>query len=219
MKKLNQAGLTIVELMLAIAIATAIVTVLFSVSLGYFSSAIRSQITAQMAIDSHFMLRAIIEDLRLANNIGTISVLPDANAPGGGWITSDAEDVIIINRPATTQDNDIIYNDETGYPYNNEHIYFLSDQTLFKRLLKNDEAVGNSVSTSCPHTVSDNTCPADRKYSSYVSGMTLTFYNNNNEITTDMATARSVKLGITTARRVFGQTLTFDNSTFTKLRN
>lgn len=219
MKKLDQSGLTIFELMISVAIASAIITVLFSISLGFFGSTIRSQVTAEMAIDSHFMLRAVIEDLRLGNSIGATSALTDPNAPGGGWVTSDADNVLIINLPATTTSNDIIYDNNTGDPYSNEYIYFVENGTFYKRHLKNTSAVGNKTNTTCPATAASSTCPADRKYSAYVDDMTLTFYDENNDVTTNVSTARSVNVGLLMSRKVFGQTITFNNSIVTKLRN
>lgn len=219
MKKLDQNGFTIFELLISIAIASTIVTVLFAISLGFFGSTIRSQVTAEMAIDSHFMLRALVEDLRLGNDIGATNVLSDANAPGESWVTDDSNNVLIINRPATTSSNDIIYDSATGNPYKNEYIYFVSNNALYKRHLKNPSASGNSVSTTCPASAASNTCPADRKYSSYVDDMTLTFYDEGNNVTNDVSVARSVNVGLSMSRKVFGKTITFNNSIFTKLRN
>lgn len=219
MKKIDQSGITIVELMISVAIATSIVTVLSAISIGFFGSAVRSQVTAQMATDSHFLLRAMIEDLRLGNGIGETNVLADANAPGGGWTTGDTNNVLIINLPATTANNDIIYNPETGDPYSNEYVYFINDTTLYKRLIKNSAAPGNNISTSCPDSAVSATCPADRKYSRYVDDMTLTFYDNGNNVTSNVSEARSVMVGVTMSRQVFGKNLVLNNSILTKLRN
>lgn len=219
MKRLNQAGVTIVELMMSVAIAAALTTALFAVSLNFFGDTLRSQMTSEMAVNSHFMLRAVVEDLRIGSNIGTNSVLTDANAPTGGWTTSDTNNVLIINLPAVTTDNNIIYNSDTGDPYLNEYIYFLDGMTLNKRLLKNPDAVGNSIKTTCPPSQSSSTCPSDRKYSTYVSSFTFEFYDENDAVTADPALARSVKVDLTTSRTVFGTPVRFSNSILTKLRN
>ncbi len=219
MKKLGQNGVTIFELLISVSIAAILITVLVSVSLGFYGSTIRSQVTAEMAIDSHFMLRAMVEDLRLGRNIGVTSVLADSNAPSGGWATSDVNNVLIINRPATTASNDIIYDSSTGYPYNNEHIYFITENKLQKRLLKNTSAAGNHITTSCPLSASSSTCPSDRLYSSYVDNMAFTFYDDNNNIITDVALARSVNINLVMSRKIFGKTVTFNNTILTKLRN
>ncbi len=219
LKTLDHNGYTLPELMISMGIAAALATVLLSVSMTFFGSSIRSQVAAQMAVDSHFMMRAIIEDLRLGESLGDTAVLADANAPSGGWTTSDTDNVLIINRPATTTAHDIIYDNSTGNPYNNEYIYFISDNTLFKRLLHNTNASSNSITTSCPQSAVSSTCPLDRKYSAYVSDLSFIFYDDNNNVTLNTAQARSVRVGLSMSRRVFGKTLNFNNSILTKLRN
>lgn len=218
-QSINQAGLTIVEMMISIAIAAIMITVFFTISIGFFGTTIRSQVTAEMAVDSHFMLRAIIEDLRVSDSISPTNLLTDANAPSGGWVTSDADNVLVLERPATTSAHDIIYDEDTGSPYNNEYIYYISNNTLYKRLLRNDAAVDNVIYTSCPEAVAVSGCSPDRKYSSYVTDMTLIFYDANNNVVTDVALARTVKVGLNMSRRVYGTTMTFNNSILTKLRN
>lgn len=217
--KLDDAGYTLPELMISMGIAAAIATVLMTVSLTFFGSAIRSQVTAEMAVESHFTLRAIIEDIRLADNIAAMGVLADANAPSGGWTTSDTNNTLIINRPATTNTNDIIYDSSTGNPYDNEYIYFVSGGALYKRLIQNTAASGNSITTTCPQSATSPTCPLDRKYSSYTNDLTFTFYDTGNNVTTDTAQARSVRVGLVMSRRVFGQMVNFNNSILTNLRN
>ncbi len=219
MKSLGQNGVTIFELLISVGIAAVLITVLMSISLGFYGSTIRSQVTAEMAIDSHFMLRAMVEDLRLGHNIGVTSVLPDPNAPGGGWATSDPDNVLIINKPATTADNDIVYDSSTGDPYNNEYIYFIESNTLKKRLIKNASAPGNNIASTCPTYATSSSCPSDRIYSSYVDNMSFTFYDENNATTTSVSLARSVAIKLSMSRKIFGKTVTFNNSILTKLRN
>lgn len=218
-KKNAQSGFTIVELLLAVAIASIISTVLLAVSLTFFADTARSQATAQMSVDSHFMLRAIIEDLRLSDSVAVANTLTDSNEPVGGWTTSDLKNVLVINRPATTANNDIIYNSSTGNPYNNQFIYFISNKTLYKRVLHNPSAAGNNSTTTCPEALATTTCPPDREYSKYVDDLTLEFFDSSNNPTNDPAVARSVRVGLTMSRKFFGRSVTFDNSILTKLRN
>lgn len=219
MKHLNQAGLTIVELMISIGIAGVLASVLLIVSLGFFGDTIRGQVTSEMIVESHFALRTLTEDLRLGNNIGTNNTLSDANEPSGGWITSDTNNILIISTPAVDSDNQVIYDEVTGDPYPNELVYFLDNGVLSKRLIKNTAATGNSIKTSCPKSLATSTCPADRVYTSNVDDIGLTFYDLNNLETADSAQARTVKFDVSMSRRVFGKTINFDNSILVKLRN
>lgn len=215
----DQGGVTLVELMVSISIAAMISIILFGFTLTFFGSTVRSQVTAEMAVDTQFMLRAIIEDVRLGDGIGATNTLPDANAPGGVWTTSDTNNVLIIKQPATTDSKDIIYDDSTGSPYDNEYVYFVTNNTLYKRLIKNGAATGNTVVTSCPAAAVSPSCPLDRKYSSYVTNLSFTFYDNDNIATTDPTLASTASVSLTLSRKVYGKTLTFNNSILTKLRN
>lgn len=218
--KQNQSGVTIVELLVSVAVAAMISTVMLVISLNFFGSTIRSQVTAEMAADSHYMLRAIIEDIRVADSVAATNTLPDANQPSGGWLTNDASNVLVLSLPAIDSNRDIIYNEETNDPYMNEVVYFIDGtSTFYKRLLKNDTAVDNTLITTCPAEPGTPGCPSDRKYSAYVQDMTFTFYDTSNTVTTDPTQARSLRVGIVLERKVFGTPVKFNNSIFTKLRN
>jgi prepilin-type N-terminal cleavage/methylation domain-containing protein len=215
----NQQGFTIVELLLATSIAAILVTVLMTISLTYYGSTLNNHISAQLGIDSHYVLRNIVEDIRIADSVGTTNVLTDSNQPNGGWITSDPNNVLVITNPATNTTRDVIYDSSTGYPYRNELIYFISGNTLYKRTLQNIAAVGNIAKTSCPPTQATSSCPADKTYTTYIDDFTFTFYDNNNVATADPSLARSVKVGVTMSRKSFGKTVTFTNSIQATLRN
>lgn len=215
----KESGFTIVELLLATAIAAILVTALMTISLTYYSSSLNSNITAQLGIDSHYVLRNIVEDIRLADSIGSTNVLTDSNQPSGGWVTSDTNNILVITTPATTVNRDVIYDSSTGYPYRNELIYFVSGTNLYKRTLKNSAATGNTAKTSCPPASATSNCPADKTYTSYINNLTFTFYDDNNAVTTTPSAARSVKVGVTMSRKSFGKTITFTNSIQATLRN
>ena len=217
--KLNQSGLTIIELMISIGIAGVLASVLLIVSLGFVGSTIRSQVTSEMIVESHFALRTLTEDLRLGNAIETTNTIADANSPGGGWLTGDAGNTLVISTPAVDSSNQVIYDESTGDPYPNELVYFLDSGALRKRLLKNSAAAGNNITTTCPEALSTSACPADREYTSHVDDIGLTFYDLNNAEITDPALARSVKVDLSMSRQVFGKNITFENSILVKLRN
>ncbi|MBI3338218.1 hypothetical protein HY003_02880 [Candidatus Saccharibacteria bacterium] len=219
MKIDNQVGMTIVELMVAMAISIILAGVVLTINLNYFGSVIQSQITAELAVESHFVLQTMVEDIRLADNIAATNSLTDSNAPAGGWVTSDPDNVLIINSPATDSSKNIIYDPETGYPYRNEFIYFIDGTKLYKRTIKNTNAPANTAITSCPASVANSTCPADKQYTAYISDMTLAYYDTNNTSVTDPALTRSIQVGLILTRKSFGKSIVFNNSIRTTLRN
>jgi Tfp pilus assembly protein PilW len=218
-KKLDQAGLTIVELTIAMAIAVILAGVVLAINLNFFGSVSQSRITAELAIESNFVLQTMVEDIRLADGIAANNSLTDANAPVGGWVTSDLNNVIVIQSPAIDSNHDVIYDPNTGFPYRNEIIYFIDGSKLYKRVLKNTNAPSNTAVTTCPASVASSTCPVDKEYTTYITDLGFTYYNSSGVATTDPTLARSVKANLIMSRKSFGKTITFNNSIQTTLRN
>lgn len=208
-----------VELMIAVSIATILSTVLLAFTITYVADIFRSRAVAELAVESHSVLLTMVEDIRLAGGIASTNAISDNNAPVGGWITSDTNNMLVINSPATTSINDIIYDSSTGYPYRNQYIYFISAGSLYKRVLKNTSATGNTATTTCPQSASSSSCPADKKYTTYIQDITLTFYDSGNAVTADPTLTRSLKVGISMSRKSFGKVITMNNSIQTTLRN
>lgn len=221
MKKLhsNQSGLTIVELVLATAISSVLATVLLTISLTFFGDVTNSRLQAELAIESHLALQVIIEDVRLADSIGVNNVLADANQPVGGWVTDSAQSVLVINSPTTDVNNDIIYDVNTGLPYRNELIYFVDGATLYKRTLANSSATGNTAVTSCPEDQVTGSCPVDKKYSKNASDFDFVFYDDLNNVTTDLSLTRSAEITLTMLIKSFGKDVKLASTVYTTLRN
>lgn len=215
----NQSGYTIIELLISIAVSSILSTVLLGITLHYFGSVIRSQVNSEMAVSSHYTLRAIVEDLRVATSLGTTGVLPDSNAQSGGWSTNSASQTLLINRPATDASDNIVYDSSTGNPYSNEFVYFVQDSKLFRRSITNSAASGNTTVTSCPVSLPAAGCPPDRTYADHVSSFTFTMYDQDGNITTDPGLAQLVDVELAMERRVFGEDVTLTNKISTALRN
>jgi len=215
----KHAGFTITELVLSITIAGIMATVLFTATFYYFVTASQSETSTTLALESQTILTQLTEDIRLADSIASMNALPDSNAPGGVWTTSDPSNIIIIESPAVDSSRNIIYDSSTGYPYRNEFIYFMNGTDMYKRILANTNAAGNTAKTTCPAASSSPTCPPDRLFSSNVSNLTFTFYNSSDATTSDATQARSVVLNVNMAKKSFGKNITLSNSTRVTLRN
>ncbi len=216
---LRQTGFTILELLISISISSVLILATTTVMVYYYGDILRSQASAELAIESQVVLRKIIEDTRLADSIRTTNQITDANAPGGGWSTNDPSDILIIATPAITASRSIIYNPANNFPYENEAIYFKSGGVFYRRALQNTSASGNIVVTSCPAANASATCPADIALSNNVTNLSFTFYDVNNVTTADASLARSISVTINMLRRVYGQNVSFDNTVRTTLRN
>jgi prepilin-type N-terminal cleavage/methylation domain-containing protein len=216
---MNKKGFTIIELLISVSIASVITLSMVTVSVYYYGDILRSQATAELAIESQTVLRKIIDDARLADSIHAVGQITDANAPTGGWVTSDPSNVIILADPAIDSSRNIIYNASDSYPYENESIYFSRGTQMYRRLLKNTSAPGNSAITTCPAASVTATCPQDIILSQYVTNLSFIFYDINNVTTADASQARSVSITVNLQRTIYGKLIDFSNTVRTTLRN
>ena len=218
-RRLDQAGITIVELLLVIGISSMLLLSFMTVSIYMYGDTIRGSLYAQLASESETVLRSFVEELRQSSSIRSSNSIPDANAPGGAWTTSNANLILIISIPALDSSNNFIINPSTGYPYQNEIVYFASGTKLYKRYLANPSAGGNTRKTTCPEASSSSSCPPDILMSSNFKTLSFVFYDQDNIETTTISNARSIKLILQMQRKTYGKTLTFDNTIRITMRN
>jgi len=215
--KIKQAGFTIVELLISISIASILIMVMMSITVYYYGDILKSQATAELALESQAVLRKIVEETRFADAIRTSNTIVDANAPVGGWVTNDPSDILIISSPAYNSSRDIIYNSSDSFPYENESVYFKSGSTFYKRVLKNTLATGNVAVTTCP--TATPTCPKDTAITSNLTNLSFVFYDVNNATTSNAASARSIAITVNLQKKAYGTTIQFNNTIRTTLRN
>lgn len=215
----DKSGFTITEMVVSITVAGFLTMVLFAATFYYYANSQQAGATADMSLESENILTQMTNDIRLSDAISSINALPDNNAPAGGWVTSDPSNVIIIEDPATDASHNIIYDSSSGNPYRNEYIYFLSGTDMYKRILANSSATGNTAVTTCPAAVATSTCPPDPLFSSNVNNLTFTFYDSSDNTTADATQARSVLLTVNLSKKVFGRNIVLNNSTRVTLRN
>jgi prepilin-type N-terminal cleavage/methylation domain-containing protein len=215
----DQNGFTIIELSISVVVAGFLTLALFTATFYYFANAQQAGATADMALDAETILTQMTEDIRLSDAISTTNALTDTHAPAGGWVTSDPSNIIIIENPAIDSGRNIIIDSTTGYPYRNELIYFLSGNALYKRVLANPLASGNTAITTCPTASSSSSCPADRLFSNDINNLSFTFYDSSDNTTADATQARSVLLTVNLSKKVYGRNIQLNNSTRVTLRN
>lgn len=185
----------------------------------YYGDILRSQATAELAIESQTVLRKMVEDTRLADAIRSTNMITDANAPSGGWVTSDPSNVLIVANPAITAARAIIYNPADNYPFEDEVVYFNTGTNLYRRTLKNTGAASSVTVTTCPPAAASASCPSDLTLSKYLTNLSFTFYDINNVTTSNAALARSIAITISLQRKIYGTTIDFTNTVRTTLRN
>ncbi len=215
----SQLGFTITELVIAITVAGILAGAIFVATFDYYADVNRSQVATDEALSSQSILNQMTSDIRLADAISSTNTITDPNAPAGGWVTSNPSNVIIIESPATDSSRNIIYNPDTGFPYRNEFIYFVSGSSMYKRVLANTSAPGNTAVTTCPQSLSSPTCPPDALFSDHVNNLSFTFYDSSDNSTSDATKARSVLLDVNLGQKVYGRDVTLSNQARITLRN
>jgi type II secretory pathway pseudopilin PulG len=218
-KNNKSAGFTITELVLSITVAGILAVILFTATFYYYVNAAQTEASTNLALESQSILTQLTEDMRLADSIASTNTITDSNGPGGGWVTSDPSNIIIIENPAVDTSRNIIYDSSTGSPYRNELVYFVSGTNMYKRTLANSSAVGNTAKTTCPKASASSTCPPDRLFSENVTSITFTFYDASDNTTANATSARSVSLSVNLAKKSFSKNITLSNSTRVTLRN
>ena len=217
--KKRQAGFTITELVIAIAVAGVLAVAIFVATFDYYADVNRAQSATDLALASQSILGQMTHDVRLADAISSTNAITDPNAPVGGWQTSNPSNVIIIESPALDSSRNIIYNPDTGFPYRNEFVYFVSGGSMYKRVLANTSAPGNTAVTTCPASQSSPSCPPDIDFSDHVSSLSFTFYDSSDNTTSNATQARSVLLVVNLGQDVFGHNVALSNQTRITLRN
>lgn len=215
----HRSGFTLVELNLSLLVLGIISVSLLTIFTNYLVLITRNNVLMDMTVASQNLLRTAVEELRYGAGVRQANTISDANAPAGGWTTSNSNFVIIIAVPALDQNRDYIIDADTGSPYINELVYFKSGTNLYKRVLANPNASGNSLKTSCPEASATPSCPADRKLTENVNNMVFTLYDQDNTLTTDALLARSIRITLNLQRDSFGTPLAVDNSIRVTLRN
>jgi type II secretory pathway pseudopilin PulG len=220
MKRLKgQSGFTITELVISISVAGFLIVSLFTATFYYYINTAQTETATNLALESQTILTQLTEDIRLADSIANSNSITDANSPAGGWTTSDPSNIIIIESPAVDSSRNIIYNPTTGFPYRNEFIYFMSGNNMYKRILANSSAVGNTTKTTCPANKATPSCPADPLFSANASNLSFTFYDYTDSTTSNATQARSVLFRVDMSKKMFGKNITLSNSTRVTLRN
>jgi prepilin-type N-terminal cleavage/methylation domain-containing protein len=215
----RQAGFTIAELLVAIGIVGLLMVPATMVMISFYGATIRNSTEARLAVESQNILRSMVEELRTSSGVRASNTITDTNAPAGGWTTSNASLVLIISTPVTDTNNNYVIDSLTGDPYQNELIYFVNNSVLYKRYLANTSATGNRYKTSCPVASATASCPADVQLSDHFKAMSFEFYDQDDNITTTLSAARSIKLLLDMEQKTFGQTITFSNNIRVTMRN
>lgn len=215
----KQTGFTLTELLIGISVASIIFIAILIVITNYFYLITRTNASIDMTTSSQNLLRSTVEALRVGDGVRQTNSIVDANAPVGGWNTSNTSFVIVIATPALDSNHDYIVDPSTGSPYMNELVYYKSGNSLMRRNLANPSAIGNTLRTSCPASLATPSCLADVDLADFFQSMSFTLYDQDGALTSNTSLARSIKIDLLMQRNIFGKVISLNNSIRVTLRN
>lgn len=219
LRHLNQAGTTIVELGIAVSVATLVSILMFLIFTTFYGSVLRADAESRLVVESQIILRNIVDEMRIATSIRDTNQNSDPNEPSGGWATDLNNAILIIAIPARNDDKEFIINDLTGEPYTNEIVYFADEGTLYRRAIPDTAATGNTLGPTCPEALATSSCIADRVLTENFENLTFMFYDQDDVITTVNSEARSVDMTIDMKRVSFSGDITIENNIRMTMRN
>jgi len=217
----DQAGFTLVELLISIVVTTVVVLVLTNFLMSNLQSATLETTRATILREVELTLDILTRDVRLSANADQNNRNSDPNSPSGSanqysWASSST--VLVLATAATNASHKIIFSDPANYvTTKNNIVYFVSNKTLYKRTIA-ASVLGNSAKTSCPASKATAACPADKALLTNVTNFKVVYRDgsNNSVIPTN---ARSVEISLTAASKQYRKTQSASYTTRMVFRN
>lgn len=215
----QQRGFTVIELVITITLVSILSLVLANFIADWLQTSSTTQARTKLLANAQSALDNITGDIQLSGNADQTNRWADANGPGGnqyGWQSNSS--TLVLARIATTKQNVVIYSDPANYITEKDNIiYYVTNKTLYRRVLKDDDPTTAAV-TTCPPASATGSCPADRAIAKDVTAFSATYYDAEDTVVTP-TDARAVQLAITLSYGVGGRTVTANYATRMVFRN
>ncbi len=217
----NEAGFTIIEVVVSVVLVAIMITVITGFGLSTLSSYSINTARAELLGDARLATDIVNRDIRLSANVDEANRIDDNNAPNApddtlSW-QSD-ENVLVLATPAEDTDGNILFADASNYvTEKNNHIYYVENGELRRRVLAADVAE-NSAVTTCPPEQASEDCPADSVFAENVATFQLRYVDRLGEETT-VDNARAVEMVLELAAERFGRTIEVNQESRMVFRN
>lgn len=220
-QRLDQTGVTIVELLIALILTAAVFTVIIDFSIDKLADSAKQNIKYQLLTNAETGLNRVANDIRLATSADDNNRWEDTYAPGApsdllSWQSNTS--TLILAIAAVDSSNNVIFDDAHDYvSAKNNVIYYVSNGTLYRRTLAAPNT-GNTAVTTCPPARATTSCPADRDILDNVTSFSLQYYGSDGTTTTP-TNAHSVQLNVTLLQHKYRQDISVQYSTRMVFRN
>lgn len=195
-----EAGLTLVELVIVMAITLVVTTVVLTYAIDFWGNSTTLQNDSVSFMDRNTAGDRLRDALNVASSLVTQNSLPDSHtlkpdptdASSQHWLqihavpgntplpTSGAyTPLFYFQAPATDSNKNVILNGVA--PFQNEFVLYLNGTTkqILLRSLAVSGASGNITVTSCPADIATTSCPADRVIANDVASVDLRYFSRS----------------------------------------
>ncbi len=217
----SQAGLTLVELLIALILTAALSGLIISFSVDKLEQSAIQTMRYDLLTNAETGLNRVTNDIRIASDADTNNRWQDPYSPGApsnelSWQSNSSTLVLAI--AAVDNKNNIIFDDAHDYvSAKNNIIYYVQNGSLYRRVLAAPVS-GNAAVTTCPPIDATTSCPADADVLDNVSSFSIQYYDSNGTVTTPVD-AHSVQLNVTLSENKFGQNISVQYATRMVFRN
>lgn len=205
----RNAGFTLVELMVAIAIMSILLVAVIGAGLSWLNQFAVGSARQTMTIDAQAALSQMSDDIRQSRGILVENIETDPNAPTnpGKWRTSTSQ-LVFGKTPYHTDGTGLYDVPAMFYGKPDSIVYYIRDGVLYRRTIPADYT-GNVtkpiITCSGPTT---GGCLTDRRILTNVSAVQFTYFDASNNSGADPASTKSLEVNLTTTRQQSGQTIT-----------
>lgn len=217
----NEAGLTIVELLIAIVITALVSTVILNFSIDSLRTSAIQTAKQNLLNDARSGLDTVANDIRISTIADANNRWPDDYAPLApsdelSW--ASGAQTLVLASSAIDQNKAPIFDDALNYiTAKNNIIYYLKTGTLYKRILA-APAANNATSTTCPPQNATPTCRADKVVLRNVSSLNIR-YISSDDTAVSPTEARAIELSVTLTDKIFKNDVTSSYKTRMVFRN
>jgi type II secretory pathway component PulJ len=195
--RLNQAGVTLVELMVTCSIVAIVSIIMMNFMANWLQQNAQTRGRVELLASAQNALDQIGDDIRLSasadqNNRWRDTYAPSAPTDLQSW-QSNASTLILASAVEDTSGN-IVFSDAASYTsQKNNFIYFVKSGTLYRRTLAATGVTNNKLKTTCPAANATTSCPADKVLATNITTFSVKYYNaDNTEVIP--TNARSIEL-------------------------
>ncbi len=198
--RLNQQGITIVELLVVIAVSAIMMTTVTGFALSYWTN------TAVLQSDEGSLVTRLNAGDYLREAINSASGMINQNdladshtgnadpadVSGTYWLpihaipgtvnmgaTSTITPLVYFNRPSVDTSKNIVMNGNIAYQ--DDVIIYMNGTTkqLLARVIANPSATNNRANTTCPEAQASQSCPKDTVIADDVSGVAMRYFSRS----------------------------------------